>query len=292
MEKEFRHKTINKKNNNLWMYVSLVLGALLIVSLFWGGVNAKSSNAVEEAVDFINNNLLSGGVEASLVEVKEVSGLYQIKIDVGGQEIDSYVTKDGSLLFPQGINIDGTSIPDTQNNQPNINVVEVSVDDDPFIGPEDAPVIIVEFSDFQCPFCSKSVPTVKQILEEYEEEVKIVYRDFPLSFHQNAQKAAEAAECADDQGKFWEYHDVLFENQNALDVESLKEYAVDLNLDGDEFDDCLDSGKYEEEVKNDFQDGQSYGVSGTPAFFINGVSVSGAQPFSVFQQIIEEELAK
>ncbi|MDP3026471.1 MAG: DsbA family protein, partial [Nanoarchaeota archaeon] len=104
------------------------------------------------------------------------------------------------------------------------------------------------------------------------------------------QKAAEASECAHEQDKFWEYHDKLFENQNALTVEDLKKYASDLKLDTIKFNDCLDSGKYESEVQKDLSDGQKYGVSGTPAFFINGKLISGAQPFSVFQQIIEEEL--
>jgi len=167
--------------------------------------------------------------------------------------------------------------------------VEVSVDDDPSIGPEDAPITIVEFSDFQCPFCARAKPTIKQILENYGEQVRLVYRDFPILGPQ-AQKAAEAAECADEQGKFWQYHDLLFANQQALDDSNLKQYAKDLGLDTAQFNDCLDSGKMAQEVEKDFRDGQNYGVRGTPAFFINGILVSGAQPYSVFEQIIEQEL--
>jgi protein-disulfide isomerase len=119
-----------------------------------------------------------------------------------------------------------------------------------------------------------------------------VVRDFPLnSIHPHAQKAAEATECADDQGKFWEYHDAVFANQSAIDVESLKGYATELDLDTGAFNDCLDSGKHQGEVENDLQDGRGAGVSGTPAFFINGQLVSGAQPFSVFQQILDQLLA-
>jgi protein-disulfide isomerase len=119
-----------------------------------------------------------------------------------------------------------------------------------------------------------------------------VVRDFPLSsIHPDAQKASEASECADDQGKFWEYHDVVFANQSAIDVDSLKGYAAELGLDTGTFDECLDSGKYEQEVLQDMQDGQAAGASGTPAFFINGQHVSGAQPFSVFQQVIDAALA-
>jgi protein-disulfide isomerase len=119
-----------------------------------------------------------------------------------------------------------------------------------------------------------------------------VVRDFPLSsIHPFAQKASEATECADDQDKYWEYHDRIFENQAAMTVEDLKGYAQEMGLDTGEFDECLDSGKYEQEVLQDMQDGRAAGVSGTPAFFINGQLVSGAQPFTVFQQVIDELLA-
>jgi protein-disulfide isomerase len=117
-------------------------------------------------------------------------------------------------------------------------------------------------------------------MQTYGDKIRFVYRDFPLtSLHQYAEKAAEASECADDQGKFWEYHDLLFANQSALDVDSLKSYAAQLGLDTAKFNDCLDSGKQTAEVQKDAQDAKSYGATGTPAFFINGVLVSGALPF-------------
>ena len=167
-------------------------------------------------------------------------------------------------------------------------------DDDPFMGSADAPITIVEFSDFQCPFCAKfQSETLNQIKERYVNtgKVKLVYRDFPLnSIHPDAQKAAEAAECADDQGKFWEYHDILFDNQVALKVSNLKSYAQQLGLDTATFNDCLDSGKHKEEVTKDLNDGSVYGISGTPGFLINGQVISGAQPFSSFENIIEEIL--
>jgi len=171
-------------------------------------------------------------------------------------------------------------------------LVAASVDDDPAWGPEDAPVTIVEFSDFQCPFCSRFFSqTYPQIRQEYEGKVRFVYRDFPLtSIHENAQKAGEAGECADDQGKFWDYHDTLFNNATALDDASLKSYASQLGLDTGAFDQCLDSGKYTEEVQKDYQEGISYGVTGTPAFFINGVSIIGAQPYANFKAAIDAAL--
>ena len=170
-------------------------------------------------------------------------------------------------------------------------VVAASVDDDPAWGPEDAPVTIIEFSDFQCPFCSRFfAQTYPQIKQEYEGQVRFVYRDFPLtSLHENAQKAGEAAECADEQGKFWEYHDTLFTSQ-ALDLASLKSHASQLGLDTAAFDQCLDGGKYTEEVQKDYQEGISYGVTGTPAFFINGLSIIGAQPYANFKTAIDAAL--
>jgi protein-disulfide isomerase len=117
-----------------------------------------------------------------------------------------------------------------------------------------------------------------------------VFRDFPLAMHKDAQGAAEAANCAGDQDKFWEYHDKLFENQRALATDSLKQYAVDLELDTEQFNGCLDSGKYTADVKTDMAQGQALGVTGTPAFFINGRFLNGAQPYEKFVQIIDEEL--
>ena len=172
---------------------------------------------------------------------------------------------------------------------------EINVDDDPMMGDANAPVTIVEFSDFECPFCGKFYSeTLRQLKNEYIDtgKVKLIYRDFPLDFHQNAQKAAEAAECADDQEKFWEMHDVIFENQRSLSVSSLKQFAGQIGLDTGEFNSCLDSGKHSGEVQNDFREGASYGVSGTPSFFINGIQLVGAQPFSAFKQIIDSQLAK
>jgi protein-disulfide isomerase len=172
---------------------------------------------------------------------------------------------------------------------------EVSLDDDPVKGSSDALVTIVEFSEFECPYCGVySRDTFPQIDEAYIKtgKVKYVFRDFPLSFHEHAQKAAEAAGCAGEQGKFWEYHDKLFANQSALTVDNLKQYAKDLGLDTAKFDQCLDSGVRAAEVAKDVADAQNYRVSSTPTFFINGIKLKGAQSFSAFQELIEAELAK
>lgn len=168
--------------------------------------------------------------------------------------------------------------------------VQVSADDDPRIGPQNTAVTVIEFSDYQCPYCGRAETAIKQIISNYGNSVKFVYRDFPLSFHQFAQKAAEASECADEQGKFWQYHDKLFDNQQALDTPDLKQYAKDIGLDSIKFNECLDNSRMAPEVRKDIEDGQMYGVTGTPTFFINGIELVGAQPYSAFEQIINQEL--
>jgi protein-disulfide isomerase len=162
----------------------------------------------------------------------------------------------------------------------------------PSKGPADAPVTIVEFSDFECPFCSRVNPTLDQVRETYGDKVRIVFRQFPLRIHANAPKAAEASLCADDQGKFWEMHDLMFEEQQQLTVPQLKAKAARLELDTATFDECLDSGKYQSQVQADLAAGTEAGVSGTPAMFINGRLVSGAVPFADVAEVIDMELAR
>lgn len=173
--------------------------------------------------------------------------------------------------------------------------VQVSIDDDPVKGSRNAPVTIVEFSEFECSYCARfAKETLPLVEEEYVRtgEVRLVYRDYPLRSHRHATKAAQAAECADEQGKFWEYHDVLFDNQDALEVASLKRYAEDLGLDSARFKSCLNSREIAAEVQKDVRDGRIYGVGATPTFFINGIKVVGAQPYQVFRRTIEQELRR
>lgn len=172
--------------------------------------------------------------------------------------------------------------------------IDVSVDNDPAWGPEDAKVVIVEFSDFECPYCSRFYQQAyQQIRTTYGDKVRFVYRDLPLpQLHPNAIAAAEAAECANEQGRFWDYHDLLFANQSRLQQGDLIDYAARLELDVDQFTECVLTRRYQAEVVKDMRDSEAYGVTGTPTFFINGYRVVGAQAFSVFQQIIEAELAK
>ena len=171
--------------------------------------------------------------------------------------------------------------------------VQVSADDDPTKGgPAGAPVTIVEFSDYQCPFCSRAEPVVDEVMKKYGEKVRLTFRDYPLSFHQNAETAAMAGECAEDQGKFWEMHKAMFGNQAKLSAADLVETAGTIGLDKDAFKGCLDSGKFRSEVQKDFQEGQKYGVTGTPTFFINGIMIVGARGVESFSEIIDREIER
>ena len=300
-EKPKEEKVIRIRKISIWKISAALLAVLFIISLvtkgFTGFASSSPQKTTEKTVEFIKNNFMQPGVDISIVSAEEEKGLYKSKIAIDGQLVDLYITKDGTLFFPQAIDTT-KDIPFSGGTQPpsSTTPIEVSVDDDPVKGEENAPITIVEFSDFQCPFCERFFKeTLPQIEKEYIEtgKVKLVYRDFPLrEIHSDAQKAAEAAECADEQGKFWEYHNMLFENQEALKIADLKEYAVTLKLDTQEFNNCLDKSEKAEEVNADIQEGESYGVTGTPAFFINGILVSGARPFEDFQAIIEEELSK
>lgn len=162
----------------------------------------------------------------------------------------------------------------------------------PAKGPEDAPVTIVEFSDFECPYCSRVLPALEKVAENYPESVRIVFRQFPLSIHPNAWKAAEASLCAHDQGEFWAMHDVMFANQRQLAVEQLRGLAAEIGLDAEEFAACLESDRYSDQVQADFEAGQAAGVSGTPAMFVNGRFISGAVPYETLADVIDEELAR
>jgi protein-disulfide isomerase len=167
---------------------------------------------------------------------------------------------------------------------------EVETEGHPAKGPENAPVTIVEFSDFECPFCSRVVPTLEQVEKEYGDKVRIVFRQYPLPMHPNAPKAAEASLCAQEQGKFWEMHDAMFADQRGLGVDALKAKAAEIGLDTEKFNQCLDSGQYAEAVQADMQAGQKAGVTGTPAMFVNGRLVSGAVPFENIAEVIDAEL--
>ncbi len=238
------------------------------------------------------------GIGAGIAIVSIISAFYAVNIMDTSPELQ--FEGNSPTLTPR---------PTQQPTQPpGPQIIQGLLDDDPVKGNPDATVTIVEFSDFQCPFCKRfHETTLPLILENYVDtgKVKFVYRDFPIqSLHPNgAFPTALAAECADEQGMFWQYHDKLFQTQKnwerlaAKDVANeLKTFAVELGLDTNQFNDCFDSGKYMEEVKNDLEDGSSYGITGTPGFFIGNeergyIKVTGAQPYSVFQRVLDQMLA-
>jgi len=170
---------------------------------------------------------------------------------------------------------------------------DVALDDDYVLGPADAPITIIEFSDYQCPYCVRWYEQVYQLLmQEYAGKIRFVYRDFPLiSLHPDAAPAANAANCAGEQNAYYQFHDALFSNQLGLVRHAYIQYATSLGLDVDAFQTCLDEERYAGEVEADMRYGYSIGVSSTPTFYINGLAVVGAQPYEIFQQIIEQELA-
>ncbi|MCE9500675.1 MAG: thioredoxin domain-containing protein [Leptospira sp.] len=161
----------------------------------------------------------------------------------------------------------------------------------PFLGPKDAKVTVIEFSDFECPFCKRSQSVNVELRKIYKDKIKWVFRDYPLPFHQNAMFAHVAANCAIPQNKYWEYFNILFENTGNLDKENVIFLASKVGIDKDKLNDCIkNSMAVKSEIETDMNDGQKLGVNGTPAFFINGIMVEGAQPIAAFQKIIDKEL--
>ena len=171
--------------------------------------------------------------------------------------------------------------------------VDVSMEDSAgSVGPSNAPITIVEFSDYQCPYCQRAEASVKEVQKKYGDKVRLVYMDFPLPMHSNALKAAQAARCAGDQGKYWEYHDALFADQSKLDKAGLKATADKLKLDPKKFDECTAGDLHMDQIKKSQREGGDVGVDGTPTFVINGRLMSGAQPPSEMESVINEELAQ
>jgi len=181
--------------------------------------------------------------------------------------------------------------------QPDAEEVEVAevppvTSEDNVYGPSDAKVTMIKYSDFECPYCAKFRDTMDELLDEYGNDVRLVFRHFPLSFHANARSAAMAAECAGEQDMFWEMYQEIFDANElgTMSVDAWKQAAEDLGLDTDQFDECLDSEKYANKINEQMQAGVEAGVRGTPATFINGMMVSGALPYDTIKQVIESEL--
>lgn len=186
------------------------------------------------------------------------------------------------------------ALPDSQVNvDQNVKRTNVQTDDDPSLGPDNAPITIVEFSDYQCPYCTKWYTEVfNQLMTDYKGKIRFVYRDFPLySIHPQSQSAAEAANCAGEQGAYWQFHDALFSEKYGLGTDAYNNYAKDLGLNTEQFSKCLSERRFKAEVEADFKYASKIGVSSTPTFFVNGLAVVGAQPYEVFKELIDKELA-
>ncbi len=167
--------------------------------------------------------------------------------------------------------------------------IDVAIGDSPIRGKKDAPVMIVEFADFECPFCQQMQPQIDKLLKEYDGKVAFVMKDMPLSIHPRAEKAAEAARCANDQGAFWPYHDILFHDRNNLEIPQLKEAARGLGLDAARFNQCLDSGQQAAAIQKDFVQSQQLGLTGTPSFFINGHYFSGVVSYETLRDLVDQQ---
>ena len=245
--------------------------------------------------------LLATEVESKLkpVEDAEAQAFYETNKARMRQPIEQMMPRIKDMLAGQQRNEIQGAFLDTLRVKYNPKILleptraEVGIAGAPSKGGANAAVTIVEFSDFQCPFCSRVNPTIDQVLKTYGDQVKVVFRQFPLnSIHPQAQKAAEASLCAHEQGEFWKYHDAMFADQKGLQVDQLKAKATTVGLDAEKFNACLDGGKFASKVATDLAEGSQAGVSGTPAMFVNGRFLSGAQPFESVAAIIDDELRR
>ncbi len=272
-----------------------LIAILLLYTVATLMLTTTSSEVMQIAEGHVTALVVEQGGVAKANTISQVNGLYAVNLDINIngqiQKQDVYITKDVSTmiignLFPIDKNVrsDGTyEIPRTE--------IELG-DRELTIGNPDAPVTFIEFSDVECPFCARfsqdGLVGVRNLVDEGK--VYFVYKHFPLNFHPEAVPGANAIECAADQGKWIEMHDLIFENQKSLSESNYKAWASQLGLDTTEFNNCFDTSKYQDKIDADYELGRQVGVSGTPASFANGIRISGAQPFSSFESIILDEL--
>ncbi|WP_224372772.1 DsbA family protein [Hyalangium versicolor] len=242
---------------------------------------AKSLGAGGTPAFFVNGRFFSGAqpIEVFRAAIEEELGKAQMMVNEGMKPSEVYA----SVLSH------GVTAPPAPPEPP---VQKVDLGSAPVKGAADAPVTLVAFSDFECPFCSRAANTVKQLEDEYQGKLKVAFKHQPLPRHPNAKLAAAASMAANEQGKFWEMHDKLFANQTSLDRASLEKYAQELGLDVAKFKASLDANKFEDYISKDAEQGTKVGASGTPTFFINGRQIVGAKPIEVFRRVIDEELKK
>ena len=266
----------------------------LMVEILVGGEAKKAGMSLE---DFINKNVTKGPIKISDKELKDFIAEKHIpesQINPGiKQKIISYLeaNKKQELLTAYVSKLTSSNPVEVYFSRPRMEV-KVEVGDAPAQGPADAPVTIIEYSDFQCPFCSRGAEIIAQVKKKYKDKVRLAFKHFPLPMHQNAKPAAEASMCVNEQGsdKFWKFHDLAFKHQEKLEKADLEKYAKDSGADMKKFGECLAANKYAGYVQKDMADGEKIGVRSTPTFFINGQIVSGALPIESFSEMIDEEL--
>ncbi len=290
LEKHVRPQLIEIENER-FEALSGGLDELVAVSLF--EKEAKSKNITTEVL--ITQEITSKVPEPTDAEIQKVYD--ENKQQLGGAALDQVKPRIVEFLKQQKAEERHEAyVEELKKKYPTTialkpPVVEVGTGGRPEKGGAKAPVTIVMFSDYECPYCKRAEVVVAEVTKTYGDKVKLVFRDYPLPFHASARPAAEAAACANAQGKFWEYHDKLFAASD-LSNDKLKAMAGELKLDQKKFDDCLAKAEFKAVIDKDIEDAAAVGVNGTPAFFINGRMLSGAQPFEKFKEIIDEELAR
>ena len=267
------------------------------ISAFLLTQEAKKRGVSVEAVlnQEVNSKILPVGDDEIDVFYKSNKARIAVDLDKVREQIRSYLHNQKieaqKALFFKSLRSNAKVV--TYLKPPPVFRAEISVAGEPFKGAEKAPLTVVKFEDFQCPFCKQVQPTFNELLSRYNGKVRLVHKDLPLeSIHPQARQAAEAARCAYEQGKFWEYHDKLYATSPKASGDDLKSYAKEVGLNVDSFDRCFTSGKYKAVVQQDLNEGVQLGLTGTPTIFINGREISGNQPLEAFEAIIDEELTR
>jgi protein-disulfide isomerase len=261
-------------------------------------VLAAEAKKVGKGLDQLINEAAGGSVEPTSIDVQAWYNQNQARL--GGRPLAQVESQIVELLRTERRNAAAQTLQERLHKDYSVAIklepIRVTLNNEgaPAIGDANAPVTVVEFSDFQCPYCKGFVSTINRLKESHGKQVRIVYRQYPIpNLHANAIKAAEASLCANEQGKFWEMHDLMFEEQNKLTVSELKEKAGRLKMNKSKFDNCMDTGRHVEQVQNDMKEGLRSGVTGTPSLFINGVQLEGgAVSYETLVKAIEKELAR
>jgi protein-disulfide isomerase len=283
---------VSKKPKKRRLTLIIILLAYTLAALM---LTTTSGDIMEIAENHVSSLVGDQGGIARANSVSEISGIYIVNLDINvngqTQNQDVYLTHDGNIMIIG--NLFETDKTLTSNGTYEVSRAEIPLGDRELtLGNSDAPVTFVEFSDIECPFCARfsqdGLVGIRKLVEEGN--VYFVYKHFPLNFHPEAIPGANAIECAADQGKWIEMHDLIFENQDSLSATSYKAWASQLGLDTAEFNNCFDTSKYQDKIDADYELGRQIGVSGTPASFANGIMISGAQPFTSFEPTILAEI--